>query len=126
MELKGVFAPSSNLCPGCGLESESRSHSAVHKRACPILRQRVIEEIKRLSTVLGRAPATTDWTLGADKGLPTVSWLQVNLGRWTVLLDEAGLVPSNWRELCAPPVLRPTRYYWQDEEEAAKKYGFTL
>lgn len=136
MKLDMITAPSNLLCPGCGYEGEHRSQSAVHKRSCKVLRQRVIDEIKRLATELGRSPATADWAKLANPALPAITWLFANLGGWKQLLNEAGLTPSDpW--LTAQPQaddddddasssapVAPVRYYWQREEEALKEYGY--
>lgn len=113
-------------CPGCGCEQETRFTLAIHKQSCALLRQRVIEEIKRLAGELGRAPSTSDWILLASKQLPTVTWLSANLG-WSQLLAESGYTPLKgpkedpaWMSGPAP------RYYWQDEEEALREYGYNV
>lgn len=140
MKLDMITVPPHLVCPGCGYEGEHRSQLAVHKRACSVLRQRVINEIKRLATELGRSPATADWAKLANPALPAITWLLANLGGWRILLNEAGLTPSDpWLtsqpqavddededEASSSAPVVTVRYYWQREEDALNEYGYRV
>lgn len=68
-----------------------------HRATCQLLRVAIIGDIVRVSRLLGRTPAVSDYEYRRLPEMPSVSTITSQLGifrRWNDAVTEAGLTPN--------------------------------